>query len=356
MLFFRDKIRSKDQKSSKMDGMNWDMIGHAWAVDLLQEHIRRGQLRHAYLLTGPRGLGKRTLALAFAKAITCSQPPTPGDFCGSCRNCTHMTRMQHPDLAVIQAEQEGGVLKVENIRELPHSLALTPYEASHRIALLLRFHEANPSAQNALLKTLEEPAPQVVLILTADSVENLLPTIVSRCEVIRLRPVPVLELEKALVGSGTMAGEQAHLFAHVANGRPGAAKNLVDNPEGLKLRHQRLDDVNRLLAASRTDRFAYIETLLKDRGKERETARGVLLVWLSFWRDVMLQCAEASAPLENLDWTERIRSISEWIGPTRARQFVASIQRIQACLDENVNTRLALEVLMLDLPFLNVRP
>ena len=335
--------------------MNWDLIGHAWAVDLLQEHIRRGQLRHAYLLTGPRGLGRRTLALAFAKAITCSQPPAPGEFCDSCRNCIHIDRMEHPDLAVIQAEQEGGVLKVENIRDLQHSLALTPYEASHRIALLLRFHEANPSAQNALLKTLEEPAPQVVLILTADSVENLLPTIVSRCEVLRLRAVPVYDLEKALVERGKAAGEQARLFAHVASGRPGIAYTLSGNSDGLKLRNQRLEDIYRLLAASRTERFTYVDHLFKDRGKERETARGILLTWLSYWRDVLLQSAEASAPLENLDWAERIRSTSEWVGLSRARQFVASIQRTQVCLDENVNARLALEVLMLDLPFQEVR-
>ncbi len=335
--------------------MNWDLIGHDWAVDLLQEHIRRGQLRHAYLLTGPRGLGKRTLALAFAKAITCSQPPAPGEFCGSCRNCVHLGRMEHPDLAVVQAEQEGGVLKVESIRELQHSLALTPYEASHRIALLLRFHEANASAQNALLKTLEEPAPKVVLILTADSVENLLPTIVSRCEVIRLRPLPVRELEKALVERGKVTDEQAPLFAHVANGRPGIAISLGNNQEELNLRTRRLGELHELLAAGRTERFTYIDQLLRERGKEREIARGVLLTWLSYWRDVMLNCAEASVPLENLDWVGKIHHTSEWVGLSQARQFVDSIQRTQVCLDDNVNTRLALEVLMLDLPFQGVR-
>jgi DNA polymerase III subunit delta' len=336
--------------------MNWDMIGHAWAVDLLQEHLRRGQLRHAYLLTGPRGLGKRTLALAFAKAITCTQPPAPGELCGSCRNCVHIGRMEHPDLAVVQSEQEGGVLKVENIRELQHSLALTPYEASHRIALLLRFHEANQSAQNALLKTLEEPAPQVVLILTAESVENLLPTIVSRCEVIRLRPVPVPELEKALIERGEMVPEQARLLTHIANGCPGIAFDLGKNPDILKLRRQRLEDLQRLLAVSRTERFWYVEQQLKDRGKEKETARGILLTWLSYWRDVMLQSAKASAPLENLDWAEKITRNSDWVGLSAARQFVDSIQNTQVCLDNNANTRLALEVLMLDLPFQEIRP
>jgi len=331
--------------------MNWDLIGHAWAVELLQEHIRRGQLRHAYLLTGPRGIGKRTLALAFSRAIICSHPPAPGESCGSCRNCVLINRMEHPDLAVVQAEQEGGVLKVENVRDLQHSLALTPYEASHRLALLLRFHEANASAQNALLKTLEEPAPQVVLILTANNGETLLPTIVSRCEVLRLRPVPVSELEDALVIRTKMPGEQARFLAHVANGRPGIAYRLQDNPEELQLRQQRLEEIQRLLAAGRTERFSYIDQLFKERGKEREIARGVLVTWISYWRDVMLRCAQTSAPLENLDWTEKIQHTSEWVGLSRARKVVDSIQHTQVCLDDNVNPRLALEVLMLDLPF-----
>ncbi len=335
--------------------MNWDLIGHDWAVDLLQEHIIRGQLRHAYLFSGPRGVGKRTLALAFAKAITCSQPPSPGNFCGACRNCVQMSRMTHPDLAVVQAEQEGGVLKVEAIRELQHSLALTPYEANHRIALLLRFQEANPNAQNAILKTLEEPAPQVVLLVTADNVENLLPTIVSRCEVIRLRPASVGGLEKALNERGQVSGEQARLYAHIASGRPGVAFSLGNNPEELKMRRQRLEDVQKLLAASRSERFTYVEQLLRDRGRERETARGILLTWMSYWRDVMLQSAETSAPLENLDWAESIQRTSAWVGLSGARRFVERIQHTQACLDENVNPRLALEVLMLDLPYQEVR-
>src|SRR5574342_647685 len=139
--------------------MPWDLLGHEWAARLLTEHIAGGRLRHAYLFTGPRGVGRRTLALRLAQAVNCLQPPAPGVPCGACSACVRMERMQHPDLAVIQAETEGGVLKVEGVRDLQHSLSLAPYEARYRIALLLRFEEANPSAANALLKTLEEPPP-----------------------------------------------------------------------------------------------------------------------------------------------------------------------------------------------------
>ena len=168
--------------------MDWGIIGHEWAVKLLQEQIWKGRLRHAYLITGPDGIGRRTLATRLVQAINCRPSTSEGDPCLSCRTCKNIERMAHPDLAIVQAEQRGGVLKVDQVRELQRVLALAPYEASTRAAMLLRFEEANIHAANALLKTLEEPSPSVVILLTAESAETLLPTVVSRCELLRLRP------------------------------------------------------------------------------------------------------------------------------------------------------------------------
>src|SRR5512146_42884 len=129
--------------------MNWNMLGSEWAIQLLKSHVANQQLRHAYLITGPQGVGRRTLALRLAQAVNCRQPVSPGEPCGICSNCKRLEAMQHPDLTVVQADQEGGTLKVDQVRELQHSLALSPYEANYRIALLLRFEEAHPSAENA---------------------------------------------------------------------------------------------------------------------------------------------------------------------------------------------------------------
>jgi DNA polymerase-3 subunit delta' len=167
---------------------NWNLLGHEWAVQLLSGQLERNSLRHAYLITGPAGVGRRTLALSLAQAVNCPTPLAPGFPCQTCRTCSQIARQQHPDLAIIQAEEVGGTLKVDQVRELQRSLNLAPYQARYRVALLLRFEEAHPSAANALLKTLEEPASQVILILTASSPDALLPTVVSRCEVFRLRP------------------------------------------------------------------------------------------------------------------------------------------------------------------------
>ncbi|HNO95215.1 MAG TPA: hypothetical protein PKJ84_13665, partial [Anaerolineales bacterium] len=168
---------------------NWNLLGHEWAVDMLRRHVARGEMRHAYLFAGAPGLGRRTLALRLAQALNCEKPVAPGEPCFVCRTCKQIDAMQHPDLAIIQAVDEdgvgkdGGTLRVDQIREVQRTLNLKPYQSPFRVALFLRFHEANDNAANALLKTLEEAPTHAILLLTADNPEQLLPTINSRCEI-----------------------------------------------------------------------------------------------------------------------------------------------------------------------------
>lgn len=324
------------------------MIGHEWAIDLLKEHVAHNKIRHAYLFTGPGGVGRRTLALRLAQAINCPQPLAPGEPCLTCRTCSRIERMQHPDLAVVQAEQVGGTLKVEQIRELQRSLALSPYEGRYRIALLLRFEEAHPSAANALLKTLEEPPDRVILLLTAESPESLLPTVASRCEVLRLRPLALDALSRGLQEHWGVPAGQADMLANLSAGRLGAALRLFQQAELLEQRRAWLQDHHRLLKANRVERFNYANTLAQD----KEQARDVLQAWLSLWRDVFLQAVGASIPLVNLEQAEEIANLANRLGAQTAFRTLSSLQRISDLLERNVNTRLAVEVLMLDLPFL----
>jgi DNA polymerase-3 subunit delta' len=332
---------------------NWGLIGHEWAVSLLQEHVAQGNLRHAYLLTGPQGLGRRTLALALAQALNCPQPVAPGQPCQACRTCQRIRDQVYPDLSLVQAEQVGGILKIDLVRELQRSLALTPYEGRYRVALLLRFEEANIQAQNALLKTLEEPNPQVVLVLTASSAENLLPTIVSRCEVLRLRPLPVEQVSQALETRWGMPPDRARLLAHVADGRPGMALQYHQQPELLEQRQAWLEELALLLPASRVERFAFVDKWLKDKEKDKEDLRGLLISWLSLWRDVLLKSSQASTSITNLDWQPQVEAISSSLGLDQAYNVIYRIEQTLELLSKNINTRLALEVLMLDLPHIH---
>jgi len=326
--------------------MNWDILGHEWAVSLLKEHVAQSGLRHAYLFTGPQGVGRRTLALRMAQALNCLQPPEPGEPCGNCRICKQIARMEHPDLAVEQAEQVGGILKVDQIRDLQRSLSLAPYDARYRVALLLRFEEANPNAANALLKTLEEPPPQVILMLTADSPESLLPTIVSRCEVVRLRPLPLELVRQGLQNRWGLPVEEADLLAHISGGRPGYALRLHAEPESMAQRITWLDDHQQMLSANRVQRFTYAEALAKD----KDALRNALLVWISLWRDVLLCAAGSTSPFANLDRAEEIGFIADHFGLDAAHQTIARLEHTLDLLERNVNTRLAAEVMLLDLP------
>ncbi len=324
---------------------NWNLLGHEWAVDMLKQHIARDAVRHAYLLTGPPGLGRRTLALRFAQALNCPQPTAPGEPCGVCRDCRQLESMQHPDLSVVQAEFEGGTLKVDQVREVRRALTLKPYQAKYRVALFLRFQEASEGAANALLKTLEEAPGHVILILTADNPEQLLPTITSRCEMLRLRPLPVDAIEKYLLANSAGA-EDGNLIAHVANGRPGYALRLLKDESALEFRAERLADLGNLLSSTRVGKFKYAEALAKDKDSMRQT----LQVWLSYWRDVLLRVSGARTPITNVDQEETIASLAKGLTLEMVRRVVQDMESALNWLERNVNPRLLAEVLLLDLP------
>jgi len=324
---------------------NWSLIGNEWAVDMLKKHVTNGTTRHAYLFAGPPGVGRRTLALRFAQALNCQTPLEAGVPCGQCRDCKQIAVMQHVDLTVVQAEADGGTVKVDQIRQARRTLVLKPYQAEYRVALFLRFQEANDNAANALLKTLEEAPSYAVLILTADNPEQLLPTIVSRCEVLRLRPLRVEEVQKELENRGVETG-RAKLIAHLSGGRFGYALRLLEDESLLERREERLSDLQSLISASRVEKFAYADKLSKD----KESMRQAILIWLSYWRDVMLRTAHAQTPLVNVDRNVEIEDLAQQVDLSTARNVVRGLEDVLEKMERNVNSRLLAEVLLLDLP------
>jgi DNA polymerase-3 subunit delta' len=325
--------------------MNWNLVGHEWAVDMLKKHVVKETTRHAYLFAGSPGVGRRTLALRFAQALNCQTPIDTGIPCGTCRDCKQIEAMQHADLTVIQAETQGGILKVDQIREVRRTLTFKPYQSKYRVAIFLRFQEANDNAANALLKMLEEAPSYAVLILTADSPEQLLPTIVSRCEVLRLRPLKIEEVKQDLENRG-IERDQANLIAHISGGRPGYARQLIESESLLEKREERLNDLQSLIAASRVEKFAYADKLARD----KESMRQAILIWLSYWRDVMLRAAQAGTPLVNVDRNVEIEDLAGRLDLSAARRVVSGLEDVLEKMERNVNSRLLAEVLLLDLP------
>ncbi len=325
---------------------NWDLLGHEWAVQLLKGQIAGGRLRHAYLFTGPDGVGRRTLALRLAQALNCTNAPTLGEFCGACRACRGFAAMQHADLLLLERQEGDREIKVSALRELGRSLSRTPLEARVQVALLLNFQEASEEAANALLKTLEEPNPSVLLCLTAPDADSLPATIVSRCELLRLRPLSNEQLAGALQARLKLEPAKAKLLAGLSDGLPGKALRLHEDAAALEQRGTWLDAGEQLLSADRVQRFAFAEKASKD----REALRAQLLVWLSFWRDVVLRAARSSAALSNPDRTEQVSALATQLPLSAAQGALIAIERTLTQLDTNVNARLAMEVLLLELP------
>lgn len=336
---------------AKMAGMGWDLLGHEWAAEMLRQHIANSSPRHAYLFSGPQGVGRRTMALRFAQAVNCPNPPSPGVPCGTCRTCQQIERMQQADLTIVQSEAAGEALKVDQVRDFQRILSLAPYESAYRVALLMRFEEATAGAQNALLKTLEEPNPRVILLVTADDPDNLLPTIVSRCELLRLRPMALGDLAAALQERKGLSDEQARLIAHIAGGRPGYTLRLAEDESLLKIRADWISSFFSLLAGSKRSRLAYSEG--KARGRERAEAkmdlRDGLSHWLSLWRDVMLITSGSGTPLTNLDQEESLRALAEKMGKKSAANYVRRLEHSFARIN-NANLQLMLDNLLLDWP------
>ncbi len=333
-------------------GMTWNLLGHPWAVDLLRRDLAHDRLKHAYLFTGPDGVGKRTLATELARALLCSAPAASAP-CGQCRNCQLSAKAVHPDLLTVAPIVSGKrvraeKIKIEPIRQLIYDLMLKPIEARRRVARLVRFDAANDEAQNALLKTLEEPPANVTLLLTAARADDLLPTIVSRCEVINLRPLPVEVVREALITRWLVDAEQAALLAALSGGRLGWAVRMHEDPEALDERARRLDELLTLLAASRVGRFGYAEKLA--RGNSLDQLQTTLDLWLSFWRDVLLASANTRAPLANPDRAAEVQRLAARLAPLAVSQTIHALRRTGELLERNVNARLALEVMLLDWP------
>jgi len=328
-----------------MNQNTWDIFGHDWAVEMLQQHVIHASLRHAYLLTGPAGVGRRTLALRLAQALNCQTPTAPGVPCRVCRTCKQIEAGQHPDLLVIRRFEDKKDIIIDQIREVSKFLSLKPYMAPYKIVLILNFEDANQNSQNALLKTLEEAPGFAVLLLTAENGEQLLPTIVSRCETMRLRPLRVQAVADFLVQHG-VDSEKSVLLAHLSSGCPGYALRLSTDDKALAFRTEKLDDLRKLLAARRYERFHYAERISKDKDLFHQT----LLVWLSYWRDLLLKTSGAQAALINIDRADEIESLTYDLDRSLARAVTEGLEKAIDRLDRNVNARLLAEVTLMDWP------
>jgi len=317
-----------------------DVVGHEGVLARLRRAAAAERLASAYLLTGPPGIGKRLVADAFAARILCSAP-VASDACQACPQCTCVAAGTHPDLRIIEREEERRDIRIEQVRELARWLTLQPLMAQRKVAIIDAAHCLSEPAQNALLKTLEEPPPSAVLLLTATAAARLLPTVRSRCQTVRMDPLPSEAVVRVL-GARGVAPEQAILLAAESEGSPGRALALAGDEES----RARTAILSALPELGRSDAAAL--SMLA-----QELSRGPIEAALStaaaWYRDVLESALTGDPPRRNPDAVAAVRAVADRSPPTRTlRQLEVVCDTIDG-LSRNANRVLALETMLLAL-------
>jgi len=324
----------------------WQVIGQDRILSLLDYSFRTNTVAHAYLLAGPRHVGKGTLAINLAQALNCDGPEVP---CGECRSCQRIREGKHADVTCIGLDSRTEI-GIDDIRGLQHSANLPPYEGRCRVFIIDEAEYLSTEAANSLLKILEEPPPRVVWLLLAAEEERLLPTIISRCQRLELKPVPSDRVQKVLVNSYNVDADKAKLLTQLCRGRLGWALSALADCDILEQRSQRIDRLVSLLTAGLEQRFAYAQELASQFSQDRKAGAEITDIWLDWWRDLMLIKGGCQEAIINVDYKTVLEEQARGLSLSEIKEFLANLGLLQEAISKNVNPRLALEWLMLNLP------
>ena len=326
----------------------WQVIGQPKAVDFLRRSLENGRLSHAYLFIGPSHVGKMTLARNLAQVLNCQGEDRP---CGNCRSCRGIASGNHPDVQVIGRSNEGSKeIGIDQIRQMQHAAALKPFQGSYRVFVIDGAEHLSGEGSNSLLKTLEEPAPNVVIILLTTNHSLLLPTIISRCQKIELPPIPTDTIEQALIERWSTAPEKARILARICHGGIGWAISALGDDSLPRERAQKLERLIGLSDASIGERFDYAAKLAAEFNRDRDSVRAELELWRDWWRDLLLIKGGCAELIANVDREAMLHREAGDYGLTQIKDFLKALGRALDQLERNLNPRLVLEVLMLNIP------
>lgn len=221
-----------------------DIIGNEQLIKSLQSAVSAGKVSHAYIFSGERGMGKKLIANTFAKTLQCLE--RGAEPCGQCKSCRSFDSHNHPDVIYVSAKKTKS-LGVDDIREqIIHQVDLKQFEYAYKIFIIDHADEMTQAAQNALLKTLEEPPYYAVFLLLAENLEQFLPTILSRCVHLKLRPLPNHLIEQYLYEQGFVQKQEAGVFSEYAQGNLGRAIEISTSEEFIQMRQDVLDKLSKI--------------------------------------------------------------------------------------------------------------
>jgi DNA polymerase-3 subunit delta' len=333
----------------------WRVIGQEDAVSLLQNSIEKNNLSHAFLISGPNHIGKMTLALDIAQAVNCEKDNPP---CNECSSCIKIINGKHSDIQVISLvlendEEEGKSrteISIDDIRQIQHTVSLPPFEGKHKVFIIEGAESMSIEAANCLLKTLEEPATQAVFILLTANISLIPETVASRCQKISLNPVAAEKIEKTLSTGYDIDDEKARLLSRLCHGGFGWALSAAQDEKALEAYFEKRDKVLEITGSGLQERFSYAGTLATQFGKDRTAVYEILDMWVDIWRDILLLKAELAEEISNIDIEKQLTQWSSAMDMQDIRNSISAIQETKVRLDLNANSKLALEVMMLDIP------
>jgi DNA polymerase-3 subunit delta' len=317
-----------------------EIIGQQKPLETLRAALAHGRLHHAYLFLGPEGVGKRTIGLALARAIHCDE--MADDFCGHCVNCLRIQSGNHPDVRLIEPIAGKKEISIQQIRTIEKELSFRAFSGK-KIAIIDPATLMNLSAQNALLKTLEEPPPDSLLILVASNAGGLLPTVRSRCLRIAFGPLHRELIAGYLAAKQTMTQDDAQLVAAMSMGSLGAALDL-DREELVEQRRNWIETMCSLTPGNYPTVLNAAEALSGSRDESLK-----FLTWVETWyRDLLIyNVTHEARELINLDLVETIQQQSAAGNPERILLALSRAAGAAARIQRNLNRRMVLEELFM---------
>lgn len=334
------------------------IVGHRRIIALLSRSLAEERLPQSLLFAGARGVGKRRTAIALAEAINCLQPVSgtdlPRDACGTCASCRRIARGVHPDVLVVEPGDMGSI-KVEPIRDVIDRAGYRPFEGKRRVVVIDEADAMAPFAQNALLKTLEEPPPASVFVLVSASPDALLPTVLSRCQRLRFGELSTEDVATALIRDHGYDEKEARAAAADAGGSIGQALSAssADVAEAREMAQMLLERAARLPDPSR--RLDLAREVTPTGGKmtpavERDQLAACLRAMGSLLRDIGLLSAQGeSAVLANADLAPQLRALAGAFDSDRAVRAYASVDEALTALERNASPKVVADWLVLQL-------
>jgi DNA polymerase-3 subunit delta' len=316
-------------------------------VRILTTFLQNGTIPHALLFTGVEGIGKENTAIAFAMACNCAEEisdPIRQETkipCGRCKPCLKIEAGNHPD--IIRIKPSGPFIKIDQIRALCQTIAMKPYEARWRVVIISDAQAMNPAAGNALLKMLEEPPARTILILVATHTSDLLPTIVSRCQQLRFKPISSKYLESELVQKYGLDAKNAMIIATMAGGSLSRALGM-HRTHWINYRNWLIQETEALSTGSVNRLLAFGEQL----SKKKDLLQDSLEVMKSWLRDLVVGQIDPGQVL-NQDLALKIQQSSQKISIAALLDKIDTIQTTQNSIQAGTNLRLALEAMVLKL-------